>query len=58
MVKFKGKDILRNAQKVKWYLMVLDLLLKFKETDWVDLEVQIPDFMLGFSNSFKYKKCS
>ncbi|MCC9070839.1 SusC/RagA family TonB-linked outer membrane protein [Flavobacterium sp. F-65] len=48
----EGKNIVRNAQGQ----IVLDDAGKIQKTDWVELGTSNPDFMLGFSNSFKYKK--
>ncbi|WP_035646936.1 SusC/RagA family TonB-linked outer membrane protein [Flavobacterium sp. ASV13] len=51
----QGKDILRNAQGQMLLAGVGDQAL-VQKTDWVDMGSSNPDFMLGFSNSFKYKK--
>ncbi len=48
----QGKNIVRNAQGQ----ILLDAAGRIQKTDWVDLGSSNPDFMLGFSNSFKYKK--
>lgn len=48
----QGKNILRNDQGQ----ILLDNNGRIQKTDWVDLGSSNPDFMLGFSNSFKYKK--
>jgi TonB-linked SusC/RagA family outer membrane protein len=48
----QGKNIVRNDQGQ----IVLDGDGRIQKTDWVDLGSSNPDFMLGFSNTFKYKK--
>jgi TonB-linked SusC/RagA family outer membrane protein len=48
----QGKNIVRNDQGQ----IVLDADGRIQKTDWVDLGSSNPDFMMGFSNTFKYKK--
>lgn len=48
----QGKNIVRNDQGQ----ILLDGDGRIQKTDWVDLGSSNPDFMLGFSNTFKYKK--
>ncbi|MCD0468594.1 SusC/RagA family TonB-linked outer membrane protein [Flavobacterium sp. JAS] len=48
----QGKDIVRNAQGQ----ILLDKDGRIQKTDWVDMGSSNPDFMLGFSNAFRYKK--
>lgn len=48
----QGKNIVRNDQGQ----ILLDKDGRIQKTDWVDLGSSNPDFMLGFSNTFKYKK--
>jgi TonB-linked SusC/RagA family outer membrane protein len=48
----QGKNILRNPQGQ----IMLDADGRIQKTDWVDLGTSNPDFMMGFSNTFKYKK--
>jgi len=48
----QGKNILRNDQGQ----MLLDKDGFIQKTDFVDLGSSNPDFMLGWSNTFKYKK--
>ncbi|KAF2340808.1 SusC/RagA family TonB-linked outer membrane protein [Flavobacterium tistrianum] len=51
----QGKNILRNAQG-QMLLAGSGNDVRVQKTDWVDMGSSNPDFMLGFSNSFKYKK--
>ncbi|TPG31342.1 SusC/RagA family TonB-linked outer membrane protein [Flavobacterium pectinovorum] len=51
----QGKNILRNAQGQMLLAGVGDQAL-VQKTDWVNMGSSNPDFMLGFSNAFKYKK--
>jgi TonB-linked SusC/RagA family outer membrane protein len=48
----QGKNVVRNAQGQ----MVLDVDGNIQKTKFEDLGSSNPDFMLGFSNTFKYKK--
>ncbi|WP_188050386.1 SusC/RagA family TonB-linked outer membrane protein [Flavobacterium sp. GP15] len=48
----QGKNILRNDKGQ----IVLDADGRIQKTEFVDLGSSNPDFMLGFSNMFKYKK--
>lgn len=48
----QGKNVVRNDQGQ----IVLDADGRIQKTDWVDLGSSNPDFMMGFSNTFKYKK--
>ncbi|MDX6192146.1 SusC/RagA family TonB-linked outer membrane protein [Flavobacterium sp. Fl-318] len=48
----QGKNIVRNDNGQ----IVLDDKGNIQKTDFVNLGSSNPDFMLGFSNSFKYKK--
>ncbi|MCK8140921.1 SusC/RagA family TonB-linked outer membrane protein [Flavobacterium sp. I-SCBP12n] len=48
----QGKNILRNDKGQ----IVLDADGRIQKTEFVDLGSSNPDFMLGFSNTFKYKK--
>ena len=48
----QGKNILRNDQGQ----ILLNGDGNIQKSDWVNMGSSNPDFMLGFSNSFKYKK--
>ncbi|WP_269222704.1 SusC/RagA family TonB-linked outer membrane protein [Flavobacterium sp. IMCC34518] len=48
----QGKNIVRNDQGQ----ILLDADGRIQKSDFVDLGSSNPDFMLGFSNTFKYKK--
>jgi TonB-linked SusC/RagA family outer membrane protein len=48
----QGKNILRNDQGQ----ILLDDAGRIQKTEFEDLGSSNPDFMLGFSNTFKYKK--
>ncbi|WP_409416136.1 SusC/RagA family TonB-linked outer membrane protein [Flavobacterium sp. PS2] len=48
----EGKNIVKNDQGQ----ILLDDKGKIQKTDWVQMGTSNPDFMLGFSNTFKYEK--
>ena len=48
----QGKGIVRNDQGQ----ILLDADGRIQKTDWIDLGSSNPDFMMGLSNTFKYKK--